>query len=243
MIKPNWEQPKTVSAIASTREGGFSAGPYQGLNLGNHVGDDPILVEKNRQWLVQGGYLPNTPVWLNQTHSTEVVCVNEWTSEILDADGIFTTTPGLVCAIMTADCLPVLMTNKAGTEVAAVHAGWRGLADGILQNALNCFSNPSDVIAWVGPAISQHYFEVGEEVVKHFVALDANSIVAFEPKVNAEGKWMGDLPLIAKQQLIRAGVADVTLSDLCTYQKDQQFYSYRRDGQTGRQASFIWINA
>lgn len=242
MLKPDWALPANISAITSTRNGGFSTGPYKGLNLGNHVGDDPELVEKNRKWLVEQHFLPTQPVWLNQTHSTKVVTVDKWTPEALDADGIFTATPGIVCSIMTADCLPILLANKQGTEVAAVHAGWRGLADGILKNALDFFSNPDDVIGWVGPAISQQFFEVGKEVVEHFVELDSNSIVAFEPKQDAAGKWMGNLPLIAKQKLLQFGVSDVVLSDLCTYTDKDQFFSYRRDGQTGRQASFIWIN-
>lgn len=243
MLKPEWVLPANVSAITSTRNGGFSVSPYLGLNLGNHVGDDPESVARNRKWLVDKHFLPSQPVWLNQTHSTKVVTVDKWTPDVLDADGVFTTTSGIVCTIMTADCLPVLLTNKQGTEVAAVHAGWRGLADGILNNALDCFSNPNEVIAWVGPAISQQFFEVGEEVVQQFVALDSNSIVAFEPEEGTSGKWMGNLPLIAKQKLIQSGVAEVSLSGLCTYADKEKFFSYRRDGQTGRQASFIWIKS
>ncbi|RQW63086.1 peptidoglycan editing factor PgeF [Vibrio viridaestus] len=241
MIKPDWTLPDSVTAIASTRENGFSVGEYSGLNLGTHVGDDPKLVIKNRQELVESHALPSQPVWLNQTHSTKVVNLESWTDQVLDADGIFTTTPGIVCAVMTADCLPVLLSNKQGTEVAAVHAGWRGLADGILGNAVSYFSNPEDVTAWIGPAISQTYFEVGDEVVQQFVETDSNLISAFEPKAGTPGKWMCNLPLIAKMKFVGLEVYDVELSGLCTFKDETKFYSYRRDGVTGRQGSFIWI--
>ncbi|MCE0493209.1 peptidoglycan editing factor PgeF [Vibrio salinus] len=243
MFKPDWKIPANVSAVASTREGGFSAEPYKSLNLGNHVGDSPELVAKNRQWLVEQKVLPAQPVWLNQTHSTKIITVSEWTSEVLDADGIFTTTPGIVCSVMTADCLPVLLTNTQGTEVAAVHAGWRGLADGILENAVRCFTEPGDVVGWIGPAISDQFFEIGKEVVKKFVEMDSNFINAFEPREGFPGKWMGNLAMIAQQKLLKLGISDVSASGLCTYKNEAQFFSYRRDGQTGRQACFIWINA
>ncbi len=149
-IIPNWPAPKNVKAFASTRIGGFSTGPYQGLNLGTHVGgDDLSLVEKNRAWLAQQASMPNAPIWLNQTHSTVVAQANEPTTQVLDADGVFTSSSHVVCSAMTADCLPVLLTNTQGTQVAAVHAGWRGLANGIVENALALFSG--EVIAWLGP--------------------------------------------------------------------------------------------
>jgi len=242
MIIPNWKKPTMVSAMSSTREHGFSVGCYQGLNLGDHVGDDRWCVEKNRQWLLEKRMLPSLPIWLNQTHSTQVVILNEWTEKLLDADGIFTTTPGIVCSIMTADCLPILLVNKAGTEIAAVHAGWRGLVNGIIKNAIDCFSEPGQVIAWIGPAISGRFFEVGDEVRQQFIQENINRLSAFSQKNGIDGKWMCDLPLMAKQELVSLGVDSVSLSGLCTYEDERRFYSYRRDGQTGRHASFIWIN-
>lgn len=147
IIVPNWPAPKNVKAFASTRVGGVSTGAYQGLNLGAHVGDDLSLVEQNRDWLMKQAEMPSAPVWLNQTHSTVVTQVSEPTSKVLDADGVFTNSGYVVCSAMTADCLPVILTNSQGTQVAAVHAGWRGLANGIVENALEMFSG--DVMAWL----------------------------------------------------------------------------------------------
>ncbi|HHX8467034.1 TPA: peptidoglycan editing factor PgeF [Vibrio diabolicus] len=237
-IIPNWRAPKNVKAFASTRIGGFSTGPYQGLNLGTHVGDDLSLVEKNRAWLMQQAQMPSAPVWLNQTHSTVVAQVSEPTSEVLNADGVFTNSGNVVCSAMTADCLPVLLTNTQGTQVAAVHAGWRGLANGIVENALALFSG--EVIAWLGPAIGPEAFEVGEDVLQAFVDVDSLAHQAFMPR-EAKGKWLTDMSKLATQRLNRAGVTQVFDSGLCTYQDKASFYSYRRDGKTGRQATFIWI--
>ncbi|MGY5774260.1 peptidoglycan editing factor PgeF [Vibrio antiquarius] len=237
-IIPNWRAPKNVKAFASTRIGGFSTGPYQGLNLGTHVGDDLSLVEKNRALLAQQANMPNAPIWLNQTHSTVVAQANEPTTQVLDADGVFTSSRHVVCSAMTADCLPVLLTNTQGTQVAAVHAGWRGLANGIVENALALFSG--EVIAWLGPAIGSQAFEVGEDVLQAFVDFDSQAHQAFTPR-DIDGKWFADMSKLATQRLNRAGVTQVFDSGLCTYQDKASFYSYRRDGKTGRQATFIWI--
>ncbi|MDF2155483.1 peptidoglycan editing factor PgeF [Vibrio sp. CAU 1672] len=237
-IIPNWPAPKNVRAFASTRGGGFSAGPYRGLNLGAHVGDDGSLVEKNRDWLVQQANLPNAPIWLNQTHSTVVAQVSQPTAHVLDADGVFTSASNVICSAMTADCLPVLLTNTQGTQVAAVHAGWRGLADGILENALALFTG--EVMAWLGPAIGPKAFEVGEDVLQAFVDFDPQAVQAFAPR-DSKGKWLADITWLAKQRLHKAGVTQVFACDLCTYHDPESFYSYRRDGITGRQATFIWL--
>ncbi|NNN78918.1 peptidoglycan editing factor PgeF [Vibrio sp. 11-4(1)] len=237
-IIPNWRAPKNVKAFASTRIGGFSTGPYQGLNLGTHVGDDLSLVEKNRAWLAQQANMPNAPIWLNQTHSTVVAQANEPTTQVLDADGVFTSSSHVVCSAMIADCLPVLLTNTQGTQVAAVHAGWRGLANGIVENALALFSG--EVIAWLGPAIGPQAFEVDEDVLQAFVDFDSQAHQAFIPR-DIDGKWFADMSVLATQRLNRAGVTQVFDSGLCTYQDKASFYSYRRDGKTGRQATFIWI--
>lgn len=160
MILPNWNAPKQVKAFSSTRHGGFSQGVYQGLNLGMHVGDDPVLVLRNRQSLVATSAMPSSPIWLNQTHSTVVLDVDAPTEQVLDADGLITSTPNVVCSAMTADCLPVLMTNRTGTQVAAVHAGWRGLVNGIVEHTAARMSG--DVMVWLGPAIGAQAFEVGK---------------------------------------------------------------------------------
>lgn len=237
-ILPNWPAPKNVKAFASTRVGGFSSAPYQGLNLGAHVGDDPSIVEKNRDWLAQQANMPSAPIWLNQTHSTVVARVSAPTTQVLDADGVFTSASNVVCSAMTADCLPVLLTNTQGTQVAAVHAGWRGLANGIVENALELFSG--EVMAWLGPAIGPQAFEVGEDVLQAFVDFDSQAHQAFTPR-DVEGKWLADMSKLATQRLNKLGITQVFDSGLCTFQDKEDFYSYRRDGVTGRQATFIWI--
>lgn len=240
MIVPNWPAPKNIKAFASTRRGGQSLGVYQGLNLGMHVGDDHHLVQQNRQWLTQEAAMPSAPVWLNQTHSTRVLEILSPTESNLDCDGVFTRAKGIVCCAMTADCLPVLLTNMDGSQVAAVHAGWRGLADGIIENAVSKFD--SSLMAWIGPAIGTRAFEVGQDVVDAFCVEDSQAIRAFQAKVEP-GKYLADMNLLVTQRLNRVGVEQLYYSDLCTYQNPRQFYSYRRDGITGRQASFIWIES
>ena len=237
-IVPNWPAPKNVKAFASTRVGGFSSAPYQGLNLGAHVGDDPSIVEKNRAWLAQQANMPSAPIWLNQTHSTVVAQMSTPTTQVLDADGVFTSASNVVCSAMTADCLPVLLTNTQGSQVAAVHAGWRGLANGIVENALELFSG--EVMAWLGPAIGPQAFEVGEDVLQAFVDFDSQAHQAFTPR-DVEGKWLADMSKLATQRLNKLGITQVFDSGLCTFQDKEDFYSYRRDAVTGRQATFIWI--
>lgn len=243
MIIPDWNAPKNVKAFASTRFDGCSTGAYQGLNLGMHVGDDALLVESNRTWLKQQSKMPMAPVWLNQTHSTDVVTVLEPVANVLDADGAFTTATGVVCSAMTADCLPVILTDTKGTQVAAVHAGWRGLAGGILENAVAKFSNldsDNQIIAWLGPAIGKDTFEVGNDVLDAFVRFDPQAKLAFKAK-SEPGKWLANMSQLATQRLMKVGVTSVTDSNLCTYADSDAFYSYRRDGITGRQATFIWL--
>lgn len=243
MIIPDWNAPKNVKAFASTRFDGCSTGAYQGLNLGMHVGDDALLVENNRTWLKQQSNMPTSPVWLNQTHSTDVVTVLEPVANVLDADGAFTTAKGVVCSAMTADCLPVILSDTKGTQVAAVHAGWRGLAGGILENAVVKFSNldsENQIIAWLGPAIGKGAFEVGNDVLDAFVRFDPQAKLAFKAK-SEPGKWLANMSQLATQRLMKVGVTSVTDSNLCTYADSDAFYSYRRDGITGRQATFIWL--
>ncbi|MGX9418376.1 peptidoglycan editing factor PgeF [Vibrio sp. WJH972] len=238
MITPNWNAPKNVKAYATMRATGASQLEYKGLNLGMHVGDDPNRVMQNRQSVVDQLSMPSSPVWLNQTHSTNVVELTKPTTQILDADGSFTKCSNLVCGVMTADCLPVLLCNSQGSQVAAVHAGWRGLSDGILEQALSHFND--DVFAWLGPAIGPSAFEVGEDVVEAFCQFDAGASTAFVSG-RGEGKWVANIYQLATQRLNRAGIGQVTSCDLCTYNDSDSFYSYRRDGVTGRQATFIWF--
>lgn len=239
MIIPNWPAPSRVKAFSSTRLGGFSSAPFQGLNLGNHVGDDTNVVERNRQWLFEQAQMPSKPIWLNQTHSTAVLESYEPTDEVLDADGLFTSATDVVCSAMTADCLPVLLTNIQGNQVAAVHAGWRGLANGIIEQALTKFEG--EVMAWIGPAIGAQAFEVGKDVLDAFVTFDSQALKAFTPVKDVNAKWLADMNMLVTQRLNKSGVTSVYYSELCTYQDSERFYSYRRDGRTGRQASFIWI--
>ncbi|KJY83733.1 polyphenol oxidase [Vibrio galatheae] len=241
IIIPNWPAPQRVKAFASTRCDGFSQGAYQGLNLGTHVGDDIQTVRKNRLALEEYANMPQAPIWLNQTHSTHVLNVDRATptSEIFDADGAFSNSIGVVCAAMMADCLPVLLTNAQGTQVAAVHAGWRGLANGIVENAVEKFDG--EVLAWIGPAIGVQAFEVGSDVVDAFTAVIPEAKKAFMAKAT-EGKWLADMNMLVTQRLNRVGVSQIYYSNLCTYDDPQRFYSYRRDGITGRQATFIWID-
>ncbi len=238
-IIPNWPAPKKVRAFSSTRCGGFSTGRYQGLNLGQHVGDDSKTVGRNRDALTEHFGLPSAPVWLNQTHSTDILVLDAPTEQVLNADGALTAQTGVVCSAMTADCLPVLISNRSGTQVAAVHAGWRGLANGIVENALSHFSE--DVMVWLGPAIGSAAFEVGDDVFAAFAAFDSGAEQAFST-TGKPGKWLANMSLLATRRLNQSGVSSVYDANLCTFSDPELFYSYRRDGITGRQASFIWID-
>ena len=237
VIIPNWNVPGHVKAISSTRDGGISLPPYDGLNLGMHVGDDAQVVQTNRNIFNRLNHLPANPVWLDQTHSTAVARLCAPTDEVVDADGSITSEKEVVCCIMTADCLPILLTDIEGSQVAAVHAGWRGLANGIVENAVKQFDKP--VVAWLGPAIGANAFEVGEDVFDAFFSHDPIAEMAFHCK--GDGKYLADMSLLATQRLKAAGVKNVADSGLCTYSDPKRFYSYRRQGVTGRQATFIWI--
>ena len=237
-IVPNWNAPNNVKAISTTREGGFSCPPFDGLNLGRHVGDDFQTVERNRQWLMKKAQLPSSPAWLNQTHSTDVVALPLEPGMIVSADASIADSPLQVCSVMTADCVPVLFCNAEGTQVAAAHAGWRGLLNGVLENTINKIDGRT--IAWIGPAIRQPRFEVGSEVRQQFIDCNGEFARCFIPSSNA-GKWMADLEQLVMMRLIRAGVTEVTSSGLCTYD-DVRFFSYRQGSTTGRQATMIWMD-
>ncbi len=240
-IVPNWPAPSQVRAVATTRSGGLSGGVYAEFNLGTHVGDDPKVVAQNRLLLQQQAQLPSAPAWLNQVHGTAVLDLTNWQGEVVNADASFSRQAGQVCVVMTADCLPVLFCDQQGSQVAAAHAGWRGLVDGVLEQTLATFANPAAVMVWLGPAIGPNAFEVGAEVRAAFVAKDAAANRAFVPQ--GQGKYMADLYLLARMRLQAAGVSAIYGGDLCTHGNQKRFFSYRRDGQTGRQASLIWLQA
>lgn len=242
MHQPKWPIPSTVKALYTTRSGGVSQSPFDSLNLADHVGDDLGRVARNRAILNRGALLsqplPSAPCWLQQTHSTTVVTLESEKNR--EADGAITRQADTIAVVMTADCLPILLCNRSGTEVAAVHAGWRGLLDGIVQIAIAKMQSPAnELMAWIGPAISQSKFEVGDEVRQAFVDKYASADKRFMS--NRPAHWLCDLPALVVDLLKRLGVADVTQSNLCSFTNDADFFSYRRETVTGRMASLIWI--
>ncbi|RYM57194.1 purine nucleoside phosphorylase YfiH [Serratia proteamaculans] len=239
LILPDWPLPAGVKACSTTRHGGVSLPPYDSLNLGTHVGDEERAVADNSRRLVAGASLPQMPVWLEQVHGTRVVRLDGQTPTDLQADAVYSNVPGQVCAVMTADCLPVLFYSQAGDEVAAAHAGWRGLCNGVLEQTLAAFAaQPGSISAWLGPAIGPQQFEVGPEVRAAFIAVDAVAAAAFTPQGD---KFLADIYLLARQRLQRAGIHSIYGGDRCTVSEISHFFSYRRDGITGRLASLIWL--
>ena len=239
LIVPHWPLPSGVAACSSTRIGGVSKPPYDSLNLGAHCGDNLDDVEENRRLFYSAAALPSKPVWLEQVHGKDVLKLTGEPYLSKRADASYSSTPGTVCAVMTADCLPVLFCNKAGTEVAAAHAGWRGLCEGVLEETVACFSDaPENIIAWLGPAIGPEVFEVGPEVREAFMAKDIQADSAFRPSGE---KYIADIYTLARQRLSAIGVTDIYGGDRCTYSETHDFFSYRRDRTTGRMASFIWL--
>lgn len=235
---PDWPAPPQVRALFTTRLGGVSVAPYDSFNLGSHVGDDPRHVDENRRRLRE--LLPAEPLWLEQVHGT-AVARGPAAGGVPCADAAVSRRPGEVCVVLTADCLPVLFCDAQGSTVAAAHAGWRGLAAGVLENTLAAMQvPPAQVLAWLGPAIGPQRFEVGEEVREVFVAGDPAASAAFAAGA-ASGKWLADLYALARLRLRRAGVASIHGGDACTAGESERFFSFRRDGRTGRQASLVWI--
>ncbi len=240
ILIPDWPAPKQIKTFNTTRLDGFSSAPYASFNLGNHVGDKPENVLKNRNHLKKILNLPAEPIWLNQTHSTDIYKID---NEILPnhADGSYTCSKNKVCAVLTADCLPILLCDLSGKQIAAVHAGWRGLAAGVIESALNCFNHNSEkIIAWIGPAISHKFYEVGADVRNKFIEINPDFDIAFQAYKPA--KWLADMNLIARMRLESSGVSKIYGGNLCTYHDAEKFFSFRRDGQTGRMASLIWIS-
>ncbi|MGK7286946.1 purine nucleoside phosphorylase YfiH [Buttiauxella agrestis] len=239
LIVPHWPLPQGVAACSSTRIGGVSQPPYDSLNLGAHCGDNLDDVEENRRLFFAAAMLPSKPVWLEQVHGKEVLKLTGKPYLSKRADASYSSTPGTVCAVMTADCLPVLFCNKAGTEVAAAHAGWRGLCEGVLEETVACFKDaPENIMAWLGPAIGPEAFEVGPEVREAFMAKDIQADSAFRPYGD---KYIADIYTLARQRLSAVGITQIFGGDRCTYSEAGDFFSYRRDRTTGRMASFIWL--
>ncbi|QGM80245.1 peptidoglycan editing factor PgeF [Otariodibacter oris] len=239
-IIPTWSVPTNIQALTTLREGGVSEPPFDSFNLGDHVGDIPESVLANRKQLVEQVQLPHFPTFLTQTHSTKVLSL-PYSSDNLEADAVYTNQPNQVCLIMTADCLPVLFCSKDGKEIAAAHAGWRGLCDGILEETVAKFaSSTSDISAWFGPAIGPTVFQVGHEVRDQFCAVDPNASSAFIADETTSGKFLCNIYQLAQQRLNRLGITDITGGEHCTYSEPQSFFSYRRDGRTGRMATLIW---
>lgn len=241
-ITPDWPAPVRVKAAATTRTGGVSEGTFASFNLGAHVGDDASAVAENRRLLGAALQLPAEPTWLNQVHGTAVIDAGavEASAPRPPADASVAFGPGAVCVVLTADCLPVLFCDRAGTRVGAAHAGWRGLVGGVLEETIKALGvPPSNLIAWMGPAIEQDAFEVGSEVHEQFVARDANNATAF--LANARGRWQADLYQLARNELARLGVGSVHGGGFKCFADSERFFSYRRDPRTGRMATLVWL--
>lgn len=243
VIEPIWAAPSNVHAAFSLRSGGTSEPPWDSLNLGVHVGDDPAAVAENRRRLAHALRLPTEPIWLDQVHGCDVLRV-EATSRPASgtrprADAIVTNSSGVVLAIQVADCLPVLFASRDGQALGAAHAGWRGLAAGVLEATVAAMGRPAEeIVAWLGPSIGVAHFEVGEEVREAFLASQVDAASAFSP--NARGRWQCDLPALARGRLAALGIGRVDGGDWCTAADPVRFYSHRRDQRTGRMAALLW---
>lgn len=240
-IYPDWPAPSNVRAVTTTRQGGYSLAPYDSFNLADHVGDDPRAVAKNRQVLSRSLALPREPVWLRQIHGTGVVDAANGPAGQARADGSFTDRAGVICAVLTADCAPVLLCDRSGSKVAVLHAGWRGLAAGIVEKGVAALGVPGhELLAWLGPAIGPGAFEVGHGVREAFVTRDAKSGAAFR-KPNRRDCWLADLYTLVRLRLQAVGANSIYGEVLCTYTNRDDFFSYRRDQACGRMASLIWM--
>jgi YfiH family protein len=264
-ISPNWPAPQNIKSICTTRQGGVSKAPFDSFNLATHVGDVLEDVLTNRQQLIEQAGLPSEPIWLDQQHTDIAIQLIQPNLKTLAstsqhasiADASWTQQIGLVSVVMTADCLPILITNQSGTIVAAIHAGWKGLAKGIVSKTIQDFPedvkrHPETLMAWIGPAISLQHFEVGQDVYETFVKKDAMNARYFQTKSTLKPtletaskqvatKYLADLPGLVRKELNDLGVSQVYGGDLCSYALDEDFFSYRRSGKTGRMACLIWI--
>ena len=248
LLIPVWPAPPAVCAVSTTRLGGVSAGAYASLNLGLHVGDEPAAVNANRERLLGIADLPGVPVWLDQCHGTRVLDLNADSQETigpgsagLKADAAIARAPGLVCAVLTADCLPVLLTDTSGSRVAAVHAGWRGLAAGVIEAAVRALGrSPEEMLAWLGPCIGFGAFEIGPEVRDALLDKDPGAADCFDP--GRGDRWHADLQGLARRRLSALGVSSISTAGMCTHSDRERFFSHRRDGPCGRMATLIWRN-
>jgi polyphenol oxidase len=249
-IEPDWPAPAGVRALSTWRSGGASAAPYASLNLGGHVGDAPPAVAENRRRLAAAAGLPAQPLWLEQVHGVNVANLDLLEREeagsvgtaraLGPADAAYTRRRERVCAILTADCLPILLATDSGDLVAAAHAGWRGLAGGVIEAAVGALAvPPARLLAWLGPAIGPGHFEVGAEVRTALLQGDPGAEAAFLP--NARGRFMAHLALLARRRLASLGVKRIYGGEHCTYADAERYFSHRRDGTTGRQATLIWL--
>lgn len=239
-LTPDWPAPPGVRACTTTRRGGVSQAPYDSLNLGAHVGDAPAHVEANRRRTAAAVGLPCEPLWLTQVHGNRVVDAAS-SAPGVEADAAYTVRPGIVCAVLTADCLPVVLCRRDGGVVAAVHVGWRGLVGGVIDEALRAMGCPTDeLLAWLGPAIGPRAYEVGEDVMTRLSGAVEDASGAFV--VASPGKWYADLYALAGRRLTGLGVNQVYGGSWCTYTDSHRFYSYRRDGVTGRMATLVWMD-
>lgn len=242
LIEPPWPVPTHVRAAFTCRSGGVSTAPFDSLNLGAHVGDEPDAVARNRDRVREALHLPAEPIWLEQVHGAGVVNLDhEPTGKIPRADAVVTHEPGRVCVIQVADCMPVLFAAADGSAVGAAHAGWRGLAAGVLEATVRALeSRPGKLLAWMGPAIGPRHFEVGDEVRTAFTAQDAEAAAAFVH--NARGRWQCDLYALVHRRLAALGIRSVFGGGWCTFADAARFFSYRRDGRCGRMAALIWLS-
>ena len=238
ILTPEWPAPANVRAAFTLRHHGVSKGPYDSLNVGARVGDEPAAIAENRRRLRAQLQLPQEPAWIDQVHGTEVLDLDS-TAPPAAADAAFTRRAGRVCVVQVADCLPVLITARDGSVVAAAHAGWRGLAAGVLEATVRRLAvEPGQAMVWLGPAIGQAHFEVGDEVRQVFLARDAAAAAAFA--ANARGRWQCDLARLARGRLAALGVSAVFGGGWCTHADASRFFSFRRDGRCGRMAALIW---
>ena len=238
-IIPDWPAPDNIKALSTSRDGGVSLAGYSSLNLAMHVGDCESSVVKNRTALIQQCQLPAEPVWLDQVHGTKVVDLERLSgSALVQADAAITRSENLLCTVMTADCLPILLCKMDGTAVAAIHAGWRGLLAGVIENTVLSLTEPEKILAWLGPAIGPSRFEVGGEVRNAFVDKKPIMQQAFQQLDRTH--YLADLYALARITLLSCGVKRMYGGEHCTYNQADQFYSYRREPETGRMASLIW---
>jgi polyphenol oxidase len=246
LLRPDWPAPASVGAAMSTREGGVSAAPWDSLNLGVAVGDDPQAVAENRaRW---ASALAATPVWLRQVHGTRVLRLRHSSSAHEPADAAWTSESSIACTVQVADCLPVLFAARDGRAVAAAHAGWRGLAAGVLEATLHALQqgaglDAEQVLVWLGPCIGPRQFEVGADVLLAFgqnTAAPAPALFVPRPRPDGSARWLANLQALAQARLQAAGVAQISTLPACTVEDRSRFFSFRRDGQTGRLAAAIW---